>query len=60
MVHRVKQHIRLQQSSCDFIDAAVNLTRSHFTFREFEKIGEKMLNPVVEALRLIAEINIES
>ncbi|AQK98873.1 GPI transamidase component PIG-S-related [Zea mays] len=27
---------------------------------DFEKIGEKMLNPVVEALRPIAEINIES
>ncbi|KAF8664930.1 hypothetical protein HU200_054248 [Digitaria exilis] len=27
---------------------------------EFEKIGERMLNPVVEALRPIAEINIES
>ncbi|OEL37400.1 GPI transamidase component PIG-S [Dichanthelium oligosanthes] len=27
---------------------------------EFEKIGEKMLNPVIEALRPIAEINIES
>ncbi|EES01925.1 GPI transamidase component PIG-S [Sorghum bicolor] len=27
---------------------------------DFEKIGERMLNPVVEALRPIAEINIES
>ncbi|KAK8454275.1 hypothetical protein SEVIR_5G425900v4 [Setaria viridis] len=27
---------------------------------EFEKIGERMLNPVIEALRPIAEINIES
>uniref|UniRef100_A0A0A9A412 GPI transamidase component PIG-S n=1 Tax=Arundo donax TaxID=35708 RepID=A0A0A9A412_ARUDO len=27
---------------------------------EFEKVGERMLNPVVEALRPIAEINIES
>ncbi|XP_062207814.1 uncharacterized protein LOC133909409 [Phragmites australis] len=27
---------------------------------EFEKIGERMLNPLVEALRPIAEINIES
>ncbi|CAL4946048.1 unnamed protein product [Urochloa decumbens] len=27
---------------------------------EFEKVGERMLNPVIEALRPIAEINIES
>lgn len=32
----------------------------HSACRDFEKIGERMLNPVVEALRPIAEINIES
>jgi hypothetical protein len=36
------------------------LTLRHFTCREFEKIGERVLNPVIEALRPIAEINIES
>jgi hypothetical protein len=30
------------------------------TCRDFENIGERMLNPVVEALRPIADINVES
>jgi hypothetical protein len=48
------------ETSCGFIVAAGILTHRHSTFREFEKIGEGMLNPVLEALRSIAEINIES
>ena len=36
------------------------LTVMHFTYRDFENIGERMLNPLVEALRPIADINIES
>jgi hypothetical protein len=44
-----------------FAAAAVGIfALRHSTCRDFEKIGERMLNPVVEALQPIAEINIES
>jgi phosphatidylinositol glycan class S len=48
----------LSNYSCFFI--VVSFTFRCPACREFENIGQRMLTPVIEALRPIANINIES